>query len=174
MDPRAARLRDAFDGGFALPPQVEVVESDDFLLLRAAGAPYAMRVAEIAGIAARKTVVPVPSGRPELLGLAGIRGALVCVYSLSRLLGQAGAEQAVWLALLALDDAEPVALAFDELEGFLRVPRALVLEQPASRADARVRSLVQAGSTPRPVIDLSTIAAVIQSAGAAGPTRSSP
>jgi purine-binding chemotaxis protein CheW len=182
MDPRATRLREAFDRGFALPPAAEAGETGDFLLLRAAGAAYALRVADMAGIAAGRTVVPVPGRRPELLGVAGIRGALVCVYSLSRLLGLPGplghpttSEEAAWLALVFLADADPVALAFQELEGFVRVPRAQIHDQPVERADPRIRGVVQAGPAPRPVVDLATILEAIQkSAGSTGPTGSFP
>jgi chemotaxis signal transduction protein len=176
MDPRAARLRETFDRAFARAPASDDDEKEDFLLVRTGGAPYALRMAEITGVAARRTIVPVPGRRAELLGLAGIRGSLVCVYSLCRLLGQGSAtEDATWLALAALGDDEPVGLAFEALEGFLRVTKVDVHATPDAQAGGRARSLVQAGASPRPVIDLSTILAVIQkSAGTTGPTGSPP
>ncbi len=175
-DPRAARLREAFDRAFARAPASDDDDKEDFLLIRTGGAPYALRMAEIAGVAARRTIVPVPGRRSELLGVAGIRGSLVCVYSLPRLLGQGGAtEDATWLALATLGDAEPVGLAFEALEGFLRAKKADVHATPDAQASGGARSLVQAGGSPRPVIDLTTILAVIQkSAGTAGPTGSPP
>ena len=51
------------------------------------GAPFAFRLAEIAGVAVDRKLTSLPSPVPELLGLAGLRGRLVPVYSLTALLG---------------------------------------------------------------------------------------
>jgi chemotaxis signal transduction protein len=93
------------------------------LAVRVARDAYAIRVSEISGISTDRKVVALPSPIPELLGVAGLRGAIVPVYSLAALLGYGReAGQVRWLVLCGTD--EPFALAFSGLEGYLRVPQA--------------------------------------------------
>jgi chemotaxis signal transduction protein len=82
-------------------------------------------MSETVRLEANRTVVPIPSGRPELLGLCGVRGQLVPVYSLSALLGYGTERPGRWLALCcatwhpnkAKDNL--VGLSFDDVEGYL-------------------------------------------------------
>ncbi|HWZ42129.1 MAG TPA: chemotaxis protein CheW [Candidatus Saccharimonadales bacterium] len=120
----AAALRAAFDRTYALPSQTQQTsKTEDLLAIRLAGAPYALRVREIAGLANHRRPVALPSGIPELLGVAGLRGELVPVYSLAALLdGHRGTEEVRWLALCRAED--PIGLAFADFEGYLQVPLA--------------------------------------------------
>ena len=86
-----------------------------------AGDHYAIKVSEISGLVNDRKTVALPSPVPELLGVAGIRGGLVPVYSLAALLGYSqDPGRARWLALCGSE--EPVGLAFSDFEGYLRVP----------------------------------------------------
>jgi hypothetical protein len=139
-----AELRRSFDQGFAAAPATEVAAVEDLLAVRVAGEHYAVRLAEIAGVAANRRIVPVPSRRSDLLGVAAIRGNLVPVYNLAVLLGHdPGPRPVAWLALCG--SAEPLALGFEELESFLRVPR------------AHVGEVVRVGAQARRVIDIRSI-----------------
>jgi chemotaxis signal transduction protein len=169
---RAAQLRDLFDQSFRSAPAESVLPTEDFLLIRVADLPYAMRVSQVSAVAAHRRVVPVPSRRADLLGLAGIRGGLVCVFDLATLLGHAPGSAANWLAMCG--DTEPVGLAFEELEVFARAARADVHDD-APGAKGLVGGVVRTGPIARPIVDLDAIAEVIRGrAGAAGDTRSPP
>jgi chemotaxis signal transduction protein len=140
---RVAALRDAFDRTFASPPVSPAEVLDSLIEIRISGDPYGLRVADIQEIAKDRKIVPLPSAVPHLIGLAGIRGGLVPIYSLAALLGYArGADAPRWLALCGRE--EPVGLAFDELDGYVRVT--------AGSAE-----------TARPVIDVGSVIAKVKS-----------
>jgi chemotaxis signal transduction protein len=90
----------------------------------------AVRVLETAGIMAARPIVAVPSPRRELLGVSGIRGAVVPIYSLARLLGRADDAAPRWIVLAAAG-AERIGLAVATLERHLVVPAAQV--RPAAQ-----------------------------------------
>lgn len=116
----AKALREAFDRAFAEQPAGEREAREDLLALRVAGEPYAVRLDEVAALLAHKKVVSLPSPVPALLGIVGVRGDLVPVYSLRLLLGYpAGSEPAPWLLITR----GQVGLAFDQFEGHLRLAR---------------------------------------------------
>jgi chemotaxis signal transduction protein len=169
---RVADLRSAFDRAFGEPPAVATTITEDLLGIRIAGDPYALVVSELSGVVSGRKVVALPSRRAELLGVAGIRGGVVPVYALAGLLGyDAAPSAAAWLALCGSTD--PVALAFDQLEGFLRVPRAdLHATDRAETARRHVTQVVRVAGITRRVIDTrSTLAALQSAAGASGSTK---
>lgn len=119
---RAAELRQAFDRSFASPPPQAAQETEDLLAISVAGDSYAIRLAEIVGIVAGRTVIAVPAATSHLLGLAGIRGEIVPVFGLASILGYRLASDAPrWVILCAGE--ETIALAFADLEGYLRLPK---------------------------------------------------
>ena len=83
----------------------------------------------------------------------------------------ASAAPAPWLALCG--QPEPVALAFEQLEGFLRVKRSdLYAAEPADAARRHVSEIVRVGELSRRVVDTrSTLAALDAVAGASGSTK---
>jgi chemotaxis signal transduction protein len=121
---RVEELRSAFDRERAAPSSSGTeIRTESLLAIRVSRDAYAIRVSEISGLATDRKIVAFPSPISELLGVAGIRGALVPVYSLAGLLGY-GAEsgQVRWLALCGTE--EPFALAFSDFEGYVRIPQA--------------------------------------------------
>ena len=82
-------LRRAFDRSFAALP-AEAPPFEDLLTVRAAGDTFALRLRDVAELIAGLLVAPLPSATPHLLGLAGLRGGVVPVFSLASLLGAAG------------------------------------------------------------------------------------
>jgi chemotaxis signal transduction protein len=148
---RVAFLRDAFDRAFASAPRPRE-PTEDFLRVRVAGVAYGLRVAQIAAVAAGRTIIPLPSRRAALLGLAGIRGNVACVYSLALLLGHGGDGPAPrWLALCG--STEPVAFAFDALEAFMRTPRADVHDEAGAPSGRLVRGVVRSGGVSSALVD---------------------
>lgn len=140
-------LRRAFDAAFASPAEGKSVETDDFLALRVAGQAVAVRLAQVRGLLPGGKITPLPSHLEEVLGLAGIRGRCVPVYSAAALLGHARPSgAALWFVLCTAGKAE-LALAFDGFEGYLQVPR------------ARVRGeVIDAGTGARTIVDIASLA----------------
>jgi chemotaxis signal transduction protein len=171
---RAAALREAFDDVFSRAPMVATEATEDFLLVHVGSVPHALRLSEFAGVAKDRPFVPAPSRRPELLGLAAMRGTVVCVYSMARLLGLP--DQGVWGPWLALSTGrDPVAWAFGHVERFLRADRTDVHPGRPAEATRLVNGILRLGSTARPIVDLpSMLEAVQRRAEDGGPLVRSP
>jgi chemotaxis signal transduction protein len=167
-------LRSTFDEAFARPPPARADAYDDFLAVRVAGDPYAFRLTEVRGLVPSRKIVPLPSRRTELLGVAGHRGALVTVYSLGALLGYAGsANSTPWLALAGASD--PIGFAFEEFEGFFRVnSRDQYDATESAKRPRHLGDVVRVGDLSRPVVDLpSMLGAIDARAGITGPPEES-
>jgi chemotaxis signal transduction protein len=162
----AQELRRRFDDVFSAPPATPVADITSFLTLNVGGDGYALRVAEIRGFAAARKVVPLPSPAHALLGLAGIRGVVVPVFSLRVLMGYDGQgdDRARWFVLCGAVD--PIALAFADFEGYLELPLSDVRSAGES-SRAHVRELLQAGGVLRGVIALASLTRTIEERAAA-------
>jgi hypothetical protein len=102
LDERVTDLRRAFDDAFGASPRGAPEATVDLLAVRIAGDPYAFDARGLVSLAPCPNVVPVPSRRPGLVGLVGVRGTLVPVYGLGVLLGyEPSRAPAPWLALAA-------------------------------------------------------------------------
>jgi chemotaxis signal transduction protein len=171
---RAATLRREFDAQFAAAPR-ESSESEDFLLVRIAGRPYALRLAQLGGVAKGRLLVPAPARSPAFLGLIGIRGMVVGAYAMATLLtGEERSSSTTWLALSGGD--ELVALAFEQLDAFARVDRSSVHDDVGGDAPGRLtRGVLQTVLAARPIVDLKRMfAAVRRSDGVADSYRRDP
>jgi purine-binding chemotaxis protein CheW len=147
-------LRAEFDASFARAPAARPDEVA-LLALRAGGEPVAVRVLEVAGLLPAGRVVPVPSRRPELLGIAGLRGAILPVYALGRLLGRS-ADEARWMLLCAVAD-ERVAFAFEAFEGHVDVPAAAIHAPSGAGVRAHVSAVVRLEGGFRPVLHVPSL-----------------
>ena len=164
----ADEMRRRFDRAFAAAPVDRSEDLDAFLAMRIDGDGYALRVREVAGFAAARKIVPLPSPIAELLGIAGIRGSVVPVFSLAALLGYARADESPrWFVLCA--GAEPIALGFRDFDGYLELPRPDVsaLGEGGEASDrgagrAHVRHVVRAPGEMRGVIDVPSVVRAIQ------------
>lgn len=174
----AAWLAREFDLSFARAPEA-AVEKADFLAIRVRAAPYALRLAEVGALAVDRKLTPLPSEAPALLGIAGLRGAILPVYDLGSLLGDSSPSAPRWLALLAGGD---LAVAFDAFEGHLRLPASAVapaVPAPAVPAPAvgvptssgPVREVLAAEGGARPLVSLLSILEAIRRQAAARPQK---
>ncbi|GAA3341458.1 hypothetical protein GCM10020358_32870 [Amorphoplanes nipponensis] len=157
---RLAALRDDFDRSFAEPARQHDAEHAELLAIRAGGRPYALRLAQARGVHSDRPVTPLPGPQPALLGVAGFTGAIVPVYDLAALLGHPLPERPRWL-VLALG-VPPLALAFHELDGHVRVAASLIVEEAGARAGRDVlRGMVALPGGTRPIVDLPSARAAV-------------
>jgi chemotaxis signal transduction protein len=158
-------LRRQFDAAFAAPSAGRVAQVAAFLALRIDGDAYALRVEEIRGFAAARKIVPIPASAHAMLGLAGIRGVVVPVFSLRELMGYArGDERPRWFVLCGAD--APIALAFDEFDGYLELPQSEV--RPASDPGRTfVREMLRDGGALRGVVALASMTKTLEERAAA-------
>lgn len=159
---KAAELRRHFDASFALALTASSPDLEDVLLVRVGGDGYALRLRELAGLVARRPIVPVPSPAPGLLGLAGIRGEIVPVFGLSSLLGYGDdAQTPPWLVLSAAPGS--LAFGFSAFEGFVRLPRAsLHAAEGVAAARPYLAELVSTDAGPRAVIAVPLLVSTIR------------
>jgi purine-binding chemotaxis protein CheW len=157
---RAAALRREFDAAFALPARAGGDPLVALLAARVAGEPFALRVLDLAGLVQARPVVPVPSRRPALLGVSGLRGEIVPIYGLGRLLGRPDDGAPAWIALAA--GGERIGLALSALEGHLLVPPgALAPLEGGAGARPHVRELLRRDGGLTPVLDVASLVRAI-------------
>jgi len=118
LENRLAEMRRLFDQSFAAEGQVEAAAKEQMIAIKAGGEDFAVRLRDVSGLAVSKgKILPVPSRVAELLGITGIRGMVVPVFSLAALLASPpAATPPRWLMFCGGKQA-PIALAFDDVEG---------------------------------------------------------
>lgn len=114
----AAELRAEFDAGFA-EPRPRAVPQVDVIALRAGGAPYAIARSELAALRVDLAIVDLPSPASALIGVTALRGDLLPVWDLGRLVHGEPVRARRWCAIVR---GGTVAVAFDRLDGHLRAP----------------------------------------------------
>lgn len=156
-DQKLLELRRSFDEAFAVSPRAELESMEGFIGLRISGDAFALRVSEVGHLASHQKIVALPSERPELLGLTGIRGTTVPVYSIARLLGFDTSEQSLhWL--VTCGSYADMAMAFETFEGYFRVPVGEITRVNAAESARRhVHELVRDGTLLRAVVDMVSI-----------------
>jgi chemotaxis signal transduction protein len=171
IERRFSRLRTDFDRSFAQPLSSHDVEHVELLAVRAGGRPYALRLAQTAGLHPDRPVTPLPGPLPALLGLAGFAGTPVPVYDLGALLGHQIADRPRWLVLAA--GSPPLGLAFHDLDGHVRVTAEAIIGEAAGDGRRGVlRGMARLDGTTRPIIDVPAARAVVhQMAGHAPGTE---
>ena len=157
---RLAGLREDFDRSFTEPARQHDAEYAELLAIRAGGRPYAVRLAQASGVHSDRPVTPLPGPQAALLGVAGFGGAIVPVYDLAALLGHPVPDRPRWLVLAA--GAPPLALAFHDLDGHVRVPTAAIVGEPGGDTGRGVlRGMVPLPGGTRPIVDLLSARAVV-------------
>ena len=127
------------------------------LIVRIGTARFALKVADLAGLARAQTVVPILGAGSELLGIAGLKGRMVAVYSLTAMIGstELSTEQNRWMVLCRCE--KEIALAFTAVTGTMMVPRAEL--SPASPgATPHATDAVGSGSSQLWLLNVSSIA----------------
>ena len=160
-----AELRDSFDRSFADPHRGQDAGFEELLAIRAGGRPYALRLTQAAGLFPDRPVTRLPGPLPALLGVASFRGSIVPVYDLGRAcFGHPAAAAARWLVLAAGEP--PLALAFQELDGHVRVPATSIVEESTGHGPRGcLRGIVLLDGGARPIVDVPAVRAAIQPDG---------
>jgi chemotaxis signal transduction protein len=166
-----ADLRREFDDAFARPPEGSAARTTDFLGVRAAGAPYAIALADVGAVQPCGVVAQVPSRVPGLAGLAGVQASLLAVFDILSLLGAGGAPVARrWLVVARCD--RQVAIAVDAIDGFLQVEERSVLPLRTPGPSSFSREVLDDGSEMRPILDVEAavdaLREIIRDGGASG------
>jgi chemotaxis signal transduction protein len=157
---RIERLRGEFDRSFAEPVRRHDEEHVELLAVRAGGRPYALRLAQTAGLHPDRPVTPLPGPIPALLGLAGFAGTVVPVYDLAALLGHPGGEKPRWLMLAS--GLPPLGLAFHQLDGHVRVAAgAIVGEEARDGPRGCLRGIVGLDGASRLIVDVPATRALV-------------
>ncbi|HEX2869971.1 MAG TPA: chemotaxis protein CheW [Polyangiaceae bacterium] len=153
----AGQLRAAFDDAFAKDQLQNDQAHVDVLAIRVAEQGYALRLAEVLAIHEGRTIVPVPTPVPSLLGLVGLRGSVVPVFDLRSLLGHAAGPLQSWFVLVRA--TSPIGVAFDALDAHLRLPQSSLVGAGAPESAGRfTRGSVVTPNGPRPLIHLPSLA----------------
>ncbi|MCZ7646024.1 MAG: chemotaxis protein CheW [Planctomycetota bacterium] len=156
----AAGLRRAFDAAFAAEPGLARAAGVKLLTLAVHGDRYAVRLEQAGGVARCGALTPLPSRAPALLGLAGLRGEALPVFSLALLLGYPSAEPARWL-LLGAAPAQ-AGLALGDFEGCVEAdPEAFVQSAEAAGA-GRSGMVVRLGPHAHTLLDAAALFASLR------------
>jgi purine-binding chemotaxis protein CheW len=153
---RTAHLREAFDRTFAEPARTAAEPTLDVMAVGVSGERYALCLTELTGLHSDRPVTPCPSVQPAMIGLACLRGLPVAVYDLGLLIGHAASVNPRWTVGVA---ASPeIALAFDELDGHLRVPATVWTTSPTANAEPGAGwRAVRIGDTTRMAVSVATV-----------------
>jgi chemotaxis signal transduction protein len=149
---RAAALRDAFDGSFAELPLATQHETERFLAVEVAGVAYAIAQSEVAALFVDRSLAALPSAAATCLGVAMLDGELVPVHSLAALLGHTASETQPRWTLRVADHL--IGLAFDRLEGQLRVARDTIAPLPPSTGHPLIATSLATDGIARPIVSL--------------------
>jgi len=159
-----AALREAFDRSFAAPPEPKVA-LENFLSIPIGADAWAVRLADVAGLFAGRTITALPSAAAAVLGLANVGGGIRPVFDLALLLGAPAAHAPRWLIVAA---AVPIALAFAEFGGHIRMPASSRgVAGPAGVSARRHVGGWLATATPAPILDVRTVIDDVRRMGAA-------
>jgi purine-binding chemotaxis protein CheW len=172
LEGKIAEMRRLFDESFAVAPPARVAEPEAMLAIGMAGEHFALRVREISGLAvSSEKVVPVPSRVPELLGLTGIRGVVVPVFSLARLLGFDSEHGPTRWLVFCGESHTPIALAFETMERLFEVSSADIFAREDAPSHRYVGATVSKDKTLRGVISIPSLVEHIKAHGAGKPRK---
>jgi purine-binding chemotaxis protein CheW len=129
-------------------------EGRRFLTFRVDERLYAVPADQVSEVIRVPPVSRVPQAPPSLLGLANLRGAVLPVASLRRLLGRPGDDDRPEMRAIVLDGGAPAALVVDRVEALLTVaPDRIETRQAvlAARDEERLQGAFQAGADGEPI-----------------------
>jgi len=111
---RAEEIRQQFDAGFRMAPPGRREQAANRLLFHLGERSLSLPLEQVSEVLRSRAITPLPGAPPELLGLVGLRGALVPVYRLADLIGISVAPDAAGpLWILVVPQPQLVGLALE-------------------------------------------------------------
>lgn len=154
-------LRREFDGAFTRRTEFTAAATEKLLAIRTGGQAYALRLCELAGLSKQTKVAPLPGANAALLGVAGVKGGLLPVFSLPVLLGLTpSARELGWMAICGAKN--PICVAFEELEAYLDAPRSDIRAGENTKAAVHARETLRTAAGLRWILDIPSILKAIE------------
>jgi chemotaxis signal transduction protein len=159
MAERLLEMRRTFDSAFATPRAMRATDVEQAVIIEVGAHMLACRIGQVTRFEADRKVVPL-SGPTGLVGIAGIRGKLVPVYSLAVVLGASASGPTRWLALCGGHDM--IGLAFERIDRFVHARGQDVCALPEAGPAAHMRELLRVGSASYNILDVASVLAAIK------------
>jgi len=161
----AAALRSSFDQSFAVAAAAKLERLEGLLAIRVGGDPYVLRLSQISGLYADRRIVAVPSPVTELLGIVGLRGAMLPVYDLAALLRYPPAASPRWMVFAR--GPQPVGFAFEGFDAHVQVSEDSLVgdeDRPASAVVTREHACgsVRVAGALRLIIQIASVVETIR------------
>jgi purine-binding chemotaxis protein CheW len=154
----AEAMRRAFDSSFAQPVAPAAEAPIDLIGIGMGGLYYAMRMSQITGLRSDLHVTPCPSPVAELMGIAGVGGALTPVYDLAALLGLPSGSRR-WTALV---EGGALALAFTDFLGHFRLERSAIVPRTGNSTAVHVTDFASHADRSWSVVDIPSVVSAIR------------
>jgi chemotaxis signal transduction protein len=168
---RLIELRSAFDRTFAEPPPVAESARVRLLAIRIGDHGCAVRLEQVSGLEKSRRLVSLPGTPAAFVGLMGLRGVLLPIFSLARLFGEEPSAAEPWV--LVCGERDPIGLAVASFDGHVEVAPADVVPVPAPVSSRRyVNGQVRIRDVETGVVDVASVIEDITRAGASDPRRS--
>lgn len=148
---RAEQLRKSFDETFTRPPYQAPAQTD-MLMVTVGGTDRAVRLGQITRVARNPGTVPVPALAASFIGVAGMRGAVLPVFSLASLLGLDATTHDWLLIVQGSAQQESIAFSCEAVRGYVQV----------KSSSAPEGEVVTVGNQHLPVIDLYSLRAQLE------------
>ena len=163
---RARELAEAFDRAFELPERVAEERGGAALAIRVGADAYLLPLGGLSAVSRCTKLVELPGAPPGQIGLTGLRGGLVGVFSLPALLGYDVAPAKIaWLAMTA--GPRSYALGFEVLDGQVTLPQANIVAGPADgRRHVSGLLRLDGEAHARGVLDVPSIVARLEASSA--------
>ena len=164
------RLREEFDLSFQRAHQSNSQHSIEALSLSVGQdlQPYLLRVDALSLLQRMPAVRPLPGAADSVLGLSLLRGRVVTVFFLARLLGRPASDSPAWIVGVGAE--LDYALAFAELTALRRID-ADAIRPAGSQSSPHIRQALIEHEHSIPLIDLESISNHLGQASPAHPLR---
>lgn len=168
LQTKVDEMRRRFDESFAAPVRELTRDTEQMLTIITAGERFAVRLRDISGLTTLSgRLLPVPSSVPELLGITGIRGAVVPVFSLAAMLGLRPSGEPVHWLLLCGGKQAAIALAFDAMQRHIEVARSEIFNGEAEFARRYVIETARHEGVLHAIVNVPAIVEQIRARGMA-------
>ncbi len=151
-------LREEFDASFARAPDASIESTVDLLLVRAGSSIVAIETSALAATELGRAIVPTPDAPAGMLGISGLRGALIAVYDFAHVLGERTPPETRGVLLIPKVHTT-MALRVSAIEGHVQVPTSRMLPVSSAAPQSFVTSYGETDAGSHPVYDVSAVVA---------------